>query len=46
MIPVTATLSIDDSEISESFIRGAVPWPSRSSGTKAAPRLRRSVTER
>ena len=29
------------SAFSESFILGAVPWPSRSSGTKAAPSLRR-----
>ena len=29
---------------SDSFMRGAVPWPSRSSGTKAAPMRRRSVT--
>ncbi len=31
---------------SDSLIRGAVPWPSRSSGTKAAPRRRRAVTDR
>ena len=29
------------SAFSDSFMRGAVPWPSRSSGTKAAPSLRR-----
>ena len=34
------------SAFSESFMRGAVPWPSRSSGTKAAPSLRRCVIER
>ena len=34
------------SAFSDSFMRGAVPWPSRSSGTKAAPSRRRSVTER
>ena len=34
------------SAFSESFMRGAVPWPSRSSGTKAAPSRRRSLTDR
>ena len=34
------------SAFSESFMRGAVPWPSRSSGTKAAPSWRRCVIER
>ena len=34
------------SAFSDSFMRGAVPWPSRSSGTKAAPSLRRWVIER
>ena len=33
------------SALSDSFMRGAVPWPSRSSGTKATPSLRRSVIE-
>ena len=32
------------SAFSDSLMRGAVPWPSRSSGTKAAPMRRRSVT--
>ena len=27
----------------DSFMRGAAPWPSRSSGTKAAPSMRRAV---
>ena len=31
----------DSSRFSESFMRGAAPWPSRSSGTKAAPSRRR-----
>src|ERR1700726_3710870 len=33
------------SALSDSFMRGAVPWPSRSSGTNAAPRHRRSVID-
>ena len=32
------------SAFSDNFMRGAAPWPSRSSGTKAAPMRRRSVT--
>ena len=35
----------DSSRFSDSFMRGAAPWPSRSSGTKAAPSSRRPVID-
>ena len=37
--------SATGSRFSDSFMRGAAPWPSRSSGTKAAPSMRRPVID-